>query len=193
MLKQNKQKTYTYSNLSKEDTEFKNIKTEGYYVNLNYISKPETEILKAGVRQKDKLNTAESKDFVFFFSYNYEKVEYNSLATPEINKAGSSKISSATGKVNCGLFAIFLLKIQIYYRSILIGVEKGISTPTLPPKTLKLVGQPLIRLLITLGAISMFICVTNKLAEFNNFLQMTILIIFILNLLFSIFSNNVRA
>jgi hypothetical protein len=129
----------------------------------------------------------------FFFSYNYEKVEYNSLATPEINKAVSSKISSATGKVKCGLFAIFLLKIQIYYRSILIGVEKGISTPTLPPKTLKLVGQPLIRLLITLGAISMFICVTNKLAEFNNFLQMTILIIFILNLLFSIFSNNVRA
>jgi hypothetical protein len=41
-------------------------------------------MLKAGVRLKYKLNTAESKDFI---SNNYEKVEYNSLS--EINNAGS--------------------------------------------------------------------------------------------------------
>jgi hypothetical protein len=68
-----------------------------------------------------------------------------------MNKAGSPKVSSETGNVKCGLFARFLLKIKNYYRRILIGVKKGISTPTLPSKTLKLVGHPLIRLLITLG------------------------------------------
>jgi len=147
----------------------KNIKTEGYSVNLNSVSNPETEIRKAGVGQKDKLNTAETKDI---FRINYEKDEYNRLATSEINKAGSPKITTETAETvteKCGLFARFILKIKNYYRRILIGVKKGISTPTLPPKTLKLVSNPLIRFLRLVGHISMIICATNRLPEFNDF------------------------
>lgn len=136
-------------------------------------------MLKAGVRLKYKLNTAESKDFI---SNNYEKVEYNSLS--EINNAGSPIVQYETGNVKCDLLAIFLLKIKNYYRRILIGVKNGISTPTFSAKTLKLGGYPLNIILRMLGGISMFISVTNRLAEFNNFLQMTFFYNFILNLLF---------
>jgi hypothetical protein len=71
-------KTDTNSNLYKELRDFKNIKTEGSSVKLNSISKPEPEIIKARVGQKDRLNTAESKEIV---SNNSDKIEYNSLAT----------------------------------------------------------------------------------------------------------------
>jgi hypothetical protein len=53
-IKESFKETDTYSNLSKELSDLKNIKTEGSSVNLNSISNPETEILKAGVGHKDK-------------------------------------------------------------------------------------------------------------------------------------------
>jgi hypothetical protein len=154
-------KTDTLSNLSKELSDFNNIKTEGSSVNFNSISKPETEIVKAGVILKDKLNTVESKDFV---SNKSDKVEYNSLATSktEINNAGSPKITSEACNVKGGFIARLKLKIKNYYRRILVGVKKGLSTPTLPPKTQNLIGNPLIRLIMALGSISMIICVTNQ-------------------------------
>jgi len=189
-IKESFKETDTYSNLSKELSDLKNIKTEGSSVNLNSISNPETEILKAGVGHKDKWKAAESKDF---FSNNYEKIESNSLATSETNKAESPKVNSETKTEKCGLFAGFILKIKNYYRRILIGVKKGISTPTLPPKTLKLVSNPLIKFLRLVGHISMIICATNRLPEFNDFWQLTIVIFFILNLLFSIYITIVRA
>jgi hypothetical protein len=39
----------------------------------------------------------------------------------------------------------------------------------------------------------MFICITNKLSYFNNFLKLTIFIVFILNIFFSIYVTVVRA
>jgi hypothetical protein len=168
------------------------MKTVGSSVNFNSISKPETEIVKAGVILKDKLNTVESKDFV---SNKSDKVEYNSLATSktEINNAGSPKITSEACNVKGGFIARLKLKIKNYYRRILVGVKKGLSTPTLPPKTQNLIGNPLISIIKALWSISMIICVTNQLAEFNTFLQITILIIFIFNILFSSYITIIRA
>lgn len=83
-------KTDTHSNLSKELSDFNNIKMEGSSINLDSISKSKPEILKTNVRQKDTLNTVGSKDFI---SNKSDKVEYNNLANSETkkNKAGSSK------------------------------------------------------------------------------------------------------
>jgi len=85
-----------------------------------------------------------------------------------------------------------ILILKNYYRRILNGVKKGISTPTLPPKTLNLLSHPLIRVFRMLGGICMFMCVTNRIYAFNNFLKYLIVTIFILNLLFTVYITIVR-
>ena len=161
--------------------------TNRNFSSSNYLC-IEKNYLKETLSSNIKLNstTPESKDSI------KNKVDSNNSTTSKIKNTDSLNVRYELDKVNYGFFSRFHLSIKNYSRAIIIGVKKGISTPTLPPKLLNLLGQPLIRIFRMLGNICMFICVTNKLSYFNKFLQLTICIIFILNIFFSIYISVVR-
>ena len=114
-------------------------------------------------------------------------VDSNNSTTSKIKNTDNLDVRYDLDRSNYGFFSRFYLSIQNFSIRIIIAVKKGISTPTLPPKLLILLGHPLIRIFRMLGGICMFICVTNKLSYFNNFLKLTIFIVFILNIFFVFF------
>jgi hypothetical protein len=167
-----------------------NTNSEGSTLNLNSLSQPV--ILKAEIEQKYPIITPESKEK---FNDKTEKVksETLNLNTPDTFNSGSPKVTLSTRRVIFGFFTKRNLNLKTYYRRILIGVKKGITTPTLPPKTLKLMAHPLIRVLRMMWPFCLYICVTNRLVDFNNIFKCIIVAILTLNILFSFYITIVRA
>jgi hypothetical protein len=89
-------------------------------------------------------------------------------------------------------FLDYYRRIKNYYRRIKIGVKKGINTPTLPPLALKLLSNPVIRFFRRLWPICAYVCLSNKVYDFNLFIKYAIFLIFILNIFFSIYICIVR-
>jgi hypothetical protein len=145
--------------------------------------------IKTEVGVTDKLSTAKSKDF---FSNKTDKVKSDTLNTTEIKNGGSPKVIFGSGDDKCGNFGKFILKIKNYYRRTIIGVQKGLSVNTLPPKTMILMSHPVTRIFRILGSICLIICVTNKLVYFNNFIKYPIMIIYILYGFFLLYISIVR-
>lgn len=112
------------------------------------------------------------------------------LKKSNVKKYGTPTTKLKPGSVKDGFFCVFLffskrnLIFKDYYRRVKIGVKKGISTPTLPPKTLKLLAHPIIRIFRFLYPFCAFICLSIKLYVLNIFLKYIIFIIFILNIFF---------
>ena len=79
-----------------------------------------------------------------------------------------------------------------YYRRTLIGIKKGLSVNTLPPKTVTFMYHPVIRIFRIMGSICMVICVSNRLFLFNTYIKYVIVIIFILYILFMLYISIVR-
>jgi len=114
------------------------------------------------------------------------------LNSKPIYQAEKPKNKTCSGDIKLGIIARFIKKITTYYRRILTGLKKGISTPTLPPQTLQLLAHPLIRILRILGPLCMYICVTNSLVYFNNYFKYLIFSLLMFNIIFSFYITIVR-